>query len=111
MSRQTFNPPKTVIEYGYENNLPIIQEGSASGFLLGWDALDAHRTALAERRPCEYLVVGEDTNRDGRPYPVLGMNPEYMRWTGHIVERTRSGRITGWHLARPKEEAADRAQD
>ena len=106
MSRRTFNPPLTVTEYGYENNLPIIQEGSASGFLLGWDALDAHRDALAQRRPCEYLVVGEDTAPNGRLYPVLGMNPDYMRWTGHVVEMTRSGRITGWHLPKPSKDDA-----
>lgn len=106
MSRRMFNPPQTVTEYGYENNLPIIQEGSASGFLLGWDALDGHRNALAERRPCEYLVIGEDTGHDGRLYPVLGMNPDYMRWTGHVVDLTLAGRVIGWHLPKPSKDDA-----
>ena len=101
-TRRYFNPPKSVKAYGFENGQPVPQAGSASGFLLGWDALDAHVQALAERRPCEFVVTAEDTrDPDGLVFPVLGMNPDYMEWTGHIVETTRTGRIIGWHLPKP----------
>jgi len=103
--RTHFAHPQSVRAYGFLNGEPIVQAGTASGFLLGFDALDAHVDAVAERRPCEYLVIGEDRRDDGMVFPVLGMNPEYMAWQGYIEETTPKGRIKGWHL--PKIKAAD----
>lgn len=103
--RINFVHPQPIRTYGFRHGELIAEPRSASGFRLGFDALDAYSKSLANGEPCEFLVVGEDRADDGRIFPVLGINPEYMSRRGYIEETTKSGRIVGWHL--PKGARAD----
>lgn len=98
-----FSPPRSVYEYGFDQDGPIPQVGTATGFLLGWDALDAHTEAFGSGKPCQYLVVGEEVREDGRRFPTLAINPAYMESLGYearMGSKDREKFIVGWD--RPK---------
>ncbi len=66
-----FRRPRSIEEYGFDADGPIRQPDSPSGFLLGWDALDAHAEAVTSSRWCPYIIVGETVRDDGMRFPEL----------------------------------------
>lgn len=66
-----FTRPRTVREYGYMDGRPVVQEGTGSGFLLPWDAIDDQAAAVVERRAPAFVVVGEYEREDGVRFPEL----------------------------------------
>ena len=81
--------PRTVYEYGFDARGPIAQDGAPSGYLLPWEAIDAHSRSFVTGLPCQYIVIGEYVTEAGMRYPDLVINPAWMQAKGYVANGRR----------------------
>lgn len=77
-----FRPARSVREYGYDADGPIVQDGTPSGFILPWEAIDDQAEAVVMHRPPAFVVTGEHVRDDGVRFAEIGVT------TGHIESTT-----------------------
>ena len=78
MNYRAFHPARPVREYGFVDGQPVLDETTASGYLLPWEALDDQAQAVATRRAPAYVVVGEFIRPNGTRYPELGVTTQHI---------------------------------
>lgn len=86
--RRIFRPALTPRVYGYTNNQPTDQPGTASGYLLPWDVLDDEAERVVSGRPPMYVIVAEIVT-DGVRHPEVAVSHDYMTWAGYHREDRR----------------------
>lgn len=83
MKHNVFRPARSVRVYGYRDGRPIEQEGSPSGYLLPWMALDDEAEAAVADRPSQFVVIGEWVTPEGVRHPEIAVADAYMKWAGN----------------------------